>query len=141
MRPNEAREGPNEAREGPNEAREGPIRATVGNHWGHSGGGTARTHTTGTHQDPHHVTVPHYPGTHTTHAGSQCYHATSLRGQDRFTRLLSVTVRTRTYRLVQNHHFSEWSNGPVKTCTFSKKAYLILIVFTKKCIFDVFDEN
>ena len=62
-------------------------------------------------------------------------------GRTGFTRLHSVTVSEPKYRLCQNYHFLVVKKRPVKTVIFRQKAYLILIVFAKSVIFDVFAEK
>ena len=100
--------------------------------------------------DPYHghppgYVPPHVPTTPGTHPPLPVHPwlgvtvtAGSVAGGGRFTRLLSDTVQTSKYRLVENHHFSDSQNRPVKNDIFDQNAYLILITFTKITIFDVF---
>ena len=125
----------------PNEAKCGQMRqtvgysgATVGTQWC----GTARTHTTGCHQDPHHAPYTHYPGTTTrttSMAANDGCRTTAGTGSPGFFRIQSQTLHT---ELVKPTTFLTVKNRPVKKCKNVKKAYLILITFAKISIFDVF---
>ena len=91
-----AKTGQNQAKISPKLAKISPKGDTVGTRWWED----TRTRTTGCHQGPHHSAIPPCPGTTHPPTTGVLMHGRCHTARDRFTRLLSVTVRDRKYRTV-----------------------------------------
>ena len=98
----------------------------------------ARTRTTVHYPGTHHVPPPHYPGyTHHPHhppAQGGYTRSVSQRPGDGSPGFFWIQPKGQNTTFSQNHHFFLVKNRPVKTCTFRKNPYLILITFVKNVI-------